>query len=771
MNSFSIAPYEHQSILDTYKQWLVSDLYQNFYFDSLNDPNFLQKLSILQAEGIRHDIGLNTVVTHNSIQEAGSQVGRKIQSAANLITSSLDDGFMLMNQRMVEVNNNLGAIGQGIDTVNSTLQQGNHILSDIDKGIVQTNRGIAQMNRGINAMASAINTLNSNMIAGMSQLDKNMVAGLSAINDNISQCATMLQYQLQQIEYVLQAILNELRIPESQRERRYHIEEGMKYFNKGMKSGDCLYFEDALDEFTTATSIERKDFFSWYYIGMIHLYSKDHIDFDKALSAFDRYIHYADALPQRHNLFNEALMMKAECYYLKQDLGQAYQTVERIVPTNVKAALRAMKYLSASGVVDKQCQAVEILKQLIEKNPYIVMQVLEDFDLVSNKYILQYIKDYKKEITEEIKRNKALSEKSIKTLTTWPRIFDEFNTELTTLNSNILKSTFGIIDFVKINDSYIGLIRRIEHFHNDAETAKWYSNSKWGMRTNSGYTIIPFQYESFHSMFDDMFAVLDSNLKWGIINKRGCVISPCQWKKIDSFYYGPARVEDFSGKYGLIDKTGHMVTPCQWKSIGDFNEGLVAVEDSAGEWGYVDKTGRLVISCQWQYTFRFSEGLAAVEDSAREWGYVDKTGRLVIPCQWQFAHDFHEGLASVKDSKSQFGFINKMGHLAIHCRWKEANGFFEGLAAVKDYNDQYGFINNMGNLVIPCRWKKTWAFHEGLAAVEDSSGKWGYVDKIGRLVVQCQWKSAGLFFEGRARVEDFDGKSYKIDKTGKKYYD
>lgn len=461
MNSFSIMPYEHQSILDSYKQWLVSDLYQHYYFDNINDPNFLQKLSILQAEGIRHDIGVHAAVTHGSIQEASSQVGRKIQSAASLITSSLDDGFSMMNTRMLEVNGNLRSIDNGIGTVNQTLQQGNQILSNIDGGIAQMNRGVnavasgvAQMNLGINAVASGVNRLDSHVLAGFSQLDSHVVAGLNqldshvvaglnqldihvlagfaALGSNISQAASVIQYQLQQSEVVLRQILDELRIPESQRERRYHIEEGMKYFNKGMQSGDCLYFEDALDEFSTAISIERKDFFSWYYTGMIYLYSKEHISPEKALSAFDRYIHYADALPQRHNLFDEAIMMKAECKYLMQDVDAAYCLVEKLVSNSTKAALRAMKYLSASTDSNKQQQAVGILKDLMQQNPYIVMQILEDYDLLSNTFITDYLSKFKIEVSKEIKQlisNLDIEMKSLMeySLSRYKNITDELN--------------------------------------------------------------------------------------------------------------------------------------------------------------------------------------------------------------------------------------------------------------------------------------------------------------------------------------------------------
>ena len=427
MNSFSIMPYEHQSILDAYQQWLVGDLYQNYYFDNLNDPNFLQKLSILQAEGIRHDIGMHAAVTHNSISEASSQVGRKIQSAASLITSSLDNGFTLMNQRMCEVNDTL-------HIVNANIIEGNRLQA-------RTNQEIQSFN-------------------------KNMVVALSAINANISQATNVLRYQLQQVSTVLQAILDELKIPESQRERRYHIEEGIKYFNMGMKTGDCLYFEDALDEFNTAISIEKKDFFSWYYIGMIHLYSQSHIDIENAISAFDRYFHYAAALPVKHELFDEALLMKAECFYLNDNINEAFRTIENILTNSIRASLRGVKYLSATGITEKQIMAVNIFKGLVEKNPYVFMQVLEDCDIVSNEYLISFIKEYCEKTRDEIKGLLAVFNNELEKLKQYPAsyckdIYEEVNSLISLVSKKLID--IGVVDAIALKEELKtnGLVQKI----------------------------------------------------------------------------------------------------------------------------------------------------------------------------------------------------------------------------------------------------------------------------------------------------------------------
>lgn len=815
MNSFSVMPYEHQSILDAYQQWLVGDLYQNYYFDNIDDPNFLQKLSVLQAEGIRHDIGLHASVTHNSIQEASSQIGRKIQSAASLITSSLDDGFSMMNTRMMEVNSNLQSIGQGIGAVNQTLQQGNQILSNIEGGI-------NQMNRGIGAVASGINTLNRNMIAGLSALNQNMTVGMAALSENISQASSIILYQLQQCEIVLKQILDELRIPESQRERRYHIEEGMKYFNKGMNSGDCLYFEDALDEFIQATTIERKDFFSWYYIGMIHLYSKEHIDPEKALSAFDRYIHYADALPQKHNLFDEAWMMKAECKYLMQEMDAAFGFVEKVMNGSVKAALRGMKYLSASNDRYKQQQAVEILKHLMLKNPYIVMQVLEDYDILNNTFITNYLKDVRTNTIYENSKLISMCDEEMGTLKKYPLsyykdVFDELNS----LKARTKSDNFGLVDVFKMRESLHALPEKIKKVCIRAEKQTLTEQLK-SMRNEiasfSKYTtfydtiskrvadieskissvninetqiqqeieIIPKILDEFRKDSDIKYLTpsKDSSGKYGYRSDRSRYVRfviPNKWMDAKPFSEGLAAVKDNNGKWGFIDETGSTVLPYHWEDcFGGFHEGLASVKDVSGKWGYIDKHGQLVIPCQWESAYEFSEDLAVVCGPNYKYGYIDKQGQMVIPNKWGHACSFKEGMASVSVKGvcvingdlfyPQSGYIDKKGSVVIPCRWYNAEDFQDGLAVVRDkINGKHGIIDRQGNLNSPCQWKSISPFSEGLALVSDSNNRFGFIDKKGKLVIPCDWEFADDFKHGTAIVRDYTngkGKMGVINKQG-----
>lgn len=387
MNSFSIRASDDQPVLYSYMQWLRQDFYNNpLSNNNLDDPIFLQKLSLLQADSIRRDIGVNTAITStNSVH-----VRETIQSAASVISSSLDNGFALMNQSMVAVNNNLQDIKCSIG---------------------------------------------------------NIANNIVVLNQNIAQYSIGMQHQIQQVQNVLQSILSELRIPEFLRERRYHIEKGLEFLK-------VHYYEDALDEFSKAISIEKKDFLSWYYIGMIHLYSVNHLDIDKALDAFNQYTHYASVLTKRHELFDEALIMIAECYYLKQNMDKAYFALNRIQynfnVTKIKVDLLKMKYLSASETVEHQREAVGILKTLMTKNPYVVMQVLEDYDIVSNTLIIQYLNEFRINTKKDIIECLTLCDSKKDILRDNIAYYDNIQNKLDEFKKQINIDDNGIVELVEL---------------------------------------------------------------------------------------------------------------------------------------------------------------------------------------------------------------------------------------------------------------------------------------------------------------------------------
>jgi len=108
-------------------------------------------------------------------------------------------------------------------------------------------------------------------------------------------------------------------------------------------------------------------------------------------------VHYGQAeaaYTKNENLghkIDEAHLCMAESYYLQQQFTNAISETEYCVQTKDKADFMKVKYLSATNDKTNKQEAANILLRLIDKNPYITLQVLEDDDIVNNVFIIDLI--------------------------------------------------------------------------------------------------------------------------------------------------------------------------------------------------------------------------------------------------------------------------------------------------------------------------------------------------------------------------------------------
>jgi formylglycine-generating enzyme required for sulfatase activity len=346
------------------------------------------------ADYIGGAINNNSAVTYEGFRETNAAIaksagyiGNKISSVAAMLTSSLDNGFAALNYSLVKIDD-------GINTANTH-------LSNIHSGINNVNAGIQNVNKNLNVLGNIAGQGFAAVNKNLNVLGNIAGQGFTAVNNNltvlrnaIGQGFSNLYTQLCMSNDLLNDLLTELKIPETQRERRYHVEEGAKYLAIALQNGDALYFEDAFDEFTKAKDIERKDYFSWFNLGIIYLRSKDHIDVSESVSAFKKFIHYAQAEVMHSKNYDiayqidDARLYIAESYYLQQKFSDAISETEQCIYTKDKAEFMKVKYLSAANEDNNKQAAAEILNRLIEKNPYITLQALEDDDILSNDFVI-----------------------------------------------------------------------------------------------------------------------------------------------------------------------------------------------------------------------------------------------------------------------------------------------------------------------------------------------------------------------------------------------
>lgn len=119
---------------------------------------------------------------------------------------------------------------------------------------------------------------------------------LNKLNDSSNLIHKKLDLQLEQQKLTnakLDGILKLLNIPESEKERRYAVEMGLKFYVMAQRDKDLL--NDALEAFLKAEASFRQDYFVLYQIGMIYLFSEKHLDPAKAFEYFKKSAKYANA--------------------------------------------------------------------------------------------------------------------------------------------------------------------------------------------------------------------------------------------------------------------------------------------------------------------------------------------------------------------------------------------------------------------------------------------------------------------------------------------
>ena len=96
----------------------------------------------------------------------------------------------------------------------------------------------------------------------------------------------------QRIANVLQEnIAQLLRIPDSQKQRQFHLEMGLKFFANASKDADL--YHDALKELLAAEALMPGDYFVLHQIGMLYLYAVPLVDLARAAEYLTKAAKYA----------------------------------------------------------------------------------------------------------------------------------------------------------------------------------------------------------------------------------------------------------------------------------------------------------------------------------------------------------------------------------------------------------------------------------------------------------------------------------------------
>lgn len=282
---------------------------------------------------------------------------------------------------------------------------------------------------------------NTAITQSANRIDLSLREGFKNLDARLKEFTEGLSWQMAQIidnqkvtNLISGNIAQLLRIPDIQKERQYHIEQGFKHYQNAQI--DASLFEDSLENLLKAEEREKTDYVVLHRIGMIYLYHQK--NYAKAVFYFERAAKYAavESDPNAvtlanilaHNVYEDftkqsvdknavqllassAFFEAAKAHYLLKHFENAYQSAVLASQKNnhsLDIHFHIAKYAAASG---KKDECTQKLREVITKNRLYATKTVLDTDLASQNYVHQLLGQMRDEVCEklatEIKRLKS----------------------------------------------------------------------------------------------------------------------------------------------------------------------------------------------------------------------------------------------------------------------------------------------------------------------------------------------------------------------------
>lgn len=322
-------------------------------------------------------------------------------------------------------NYSISAINQHLSyemrSQNATIKSG---AAHVVEGIAKSNQEVAQR------ISDSTKLVCGSLEKGFESLISANLEGFSQISNDLSQVYSKLSdisevlgwgfsqtiEQLKTANMLLGNISELLRIPDIQKERQYHIEQGLKFYQNTRSDSD--FYGDSLENFNKAEQIEPTDYFVLQRLGLIHLFSIDHLSIEKALEYFLKSSKYSAGEMYDHssrttnilelrtsNKFADNLksildvkqttaqtwLYVARCHYILENYPESANYAKKafeLCPNMLEAGFDLAKYYSR---LNRISESIEILWSIVPKNKYILQKVVLDFDLMSHKEVETFI--------------------------------------------------------------------------------------------------------------------------------------------------------------------------------------------------------------------------------------------------------------------------------------------------------------------------------------------------------------------------------------------
>ena len=280
--------------------------------------------------------------------------------------------------------------------------------------IVAINQLADKVGNGFNIIGNKLDQVNDNLL----KIDKSI--------DILNRKADLLLEEQRLTNLLLQNISDLLRVPDSEKERQHSIEVGIKFFINARKDEDL--YNDSLEAFLKAEQLMKQDYFVLHRIGMIYLYSVNHINIEKALDYFTRAAKYASVemdpkaerlasfLTKYHYSANsdtsqnvnsisiltaDSYEKAAFCSYILGDFEKSvnYQNKAVKLDNSPKNLFSLAKYQARFKQI---LLCVENLNNSIDIIPEIFDETFNDLDLINNLEVLKLLEVKNNTIVDKI---------------------------------------------------------------------------------------------------------------------------------------------------------------------------------------------------------------------------------------------------------------------------------------------------------------------------------------------------------------------------------
>lgn len=332
----------------------------------MGQSNWKSELSLVQEFfGQEPRFPLATEIEHQKyefnkqneiLQSIGAEQRLSLENATHSICGSVENGFAELYK----------ANTIGFNAINNSLED-----------------GFSKMSESISGVNRSLENINSTLEWGFSKF----INVLTITNRKLDQ------------------IIHLLNIPDNQKQRKYHVEQGFDFLKKS--NFNKVFYNVSKNHFEKALEIEQSDYLCLQQLGLIHMYSLEHLDLSLSKNYLEKSITYSNAEigfdinkenpSSFHSTFNPriitvtSLMQLARNHYIEENFSKAISIAKQGLSISNTVGLNFDLAKYACSINDDDL-AIKHLNNAIEMDRYIAVKSLTDKNLAKNHSVNLHLK-------------------------------------------------------------------------------------------------------------------------------------------------------------------------------------------------------------------------------------------------------------------------------------------------------------------------------------------------------------------------------------------